>query len=129
MAAGDAAATAFVRKAHLKANTSGDRDEDFLVPPDVLLSLLALIRRHLPSVSDATAAEIVTLHRFTREALWRLFIGLKDYICSTEQLSLSPGVSSSGDEDISYAALAAKIGAVWDDKTDKSADSPRRSRA
>ena len=42
---------AFVRRGQLKEQRDAADPADFLVPPAVLLSLLALIRRHLPDTA------------------------------------------------------------------------------
>lgn len=91
----------FARHHHLQAARSSDQ-ENFLVPPNVLLSLLLLLRHHLQPLAakneldPGLKATIQQLQLFTQEAIWRIFISLKDIafnsLCSTcicAQLSLT----------------------------------------
>lgn len=74
----------FARHHHLQAARSSDQ-ENFLVPPNVLLSLLLLLRHHLQPLAakneldPGLKATIQQLQLFTQEAIWRIFISLKDY--------------------------------------------------
>lgn len=76
----------FARHHHLQAARSSGQ-ENFLVPPNVLLSLLLLLRHHLQPLAAANneldpglKATVQQLQLFTQEAIWRIFISLKDSI-------------------------------------------------
>ena len=77
----------FARHHHLQAARSSGQ-ENFLVPPNVLLSLLLLLRHHLQPLAKneldpGLKATIQQLQLFTQEAIWRIFISLKDIAFNT----------------------------------------------
>lgn len=72
----------FARHHHLAVGVRSS-GENFLVPPNVLLSLLLLLRHHLQPLAvneldPGLKTCIQQLQLFTQEAIWRIFISLKD---------------------------------------------------
>ena len=95
----------FARQHHLQGATRG---EDFLVPPKLLLSLLVLLQHHLEplrELSEPLASTVEQLKRFAKEAIWRIFISLKDFFFYSE-------LSAKRLDSMSLKQWAKQLGAV-----------------
>eukprot|EP00397_Hematodinium_sp_SG-2012_P000200 GEMP01000200.1.p1 GENE.GEMP01000200.1~~GEMP01000200.1.p1 ORF type:complete len:2672 (+),score=706.44 GEMP01000200.1:330-8018(+) len=103
------ASLCFVQHTHRVKNTA-DPAKVFLVPPPVLLSLLALLRRHIQLTldMDVPSGRLVRLNNFTKEALWRLFMGLKDFFSFSQLVAMK-------DEDRPIVAKTGTWQHIWAD--------------
>merc|ERR1719193_2612921 len=65
----------------------------FIVPPPVMLSLLALLRHHICLMAamfgSSSSPRLTRLDNFTKEALGRLFIGLKDFFSFSQLVAMN----------------------------------------